>query len=382
MFGRIHAWGRKQVSHSAEGGRHLEAGNYTEAERFLALAVADAEERRSAAATQILLRLQLAEAQRKLGKFDQAKQALQVAIVCTAREGNAAAYVECMDALAGIFEDAGDFSQVQKILVEASRLEAALPHPDTRNVARRTWHLGVARHKLGQDASALLEEAVTLYGQAFGAEDLETGDILTELGVIYRQLGHHAEAQRCFRRAVKIHENACGPGSKEALLDVQHLAGSLDDSGDLEGAAAQYERWLEQIQRVVGCNMDEVAETQYKIAQSHLRWGNYSRARELLSEALGTFSRTKGLRMANALEALAHVEELSGHLKSAISELDRAATIWESSGHQHRTDLARNMEKRAELYTYLKEPSEARWLREGSAKLLAESPDGLPVDSN
>jgi len=259
MFGRIQAWGRKQVTHGAEGARHLEAGNYTEAERHLALAVAHAEEHRSAAATQILLRLQLAEAQRKLGKFDQAKQTLHVATVCTAREGNAAAYVECLDALAGVFEDAGNFSEVQKVLVEAGRLEAALPHPDAGNVARRTRRLGLARHKLGQDASALLEEAVTLYGQAFGAEDLETGDSLTELGAIYRGQGKHAEAQRCLRRAVKIHENGYGPDSDEALRDLQNLAESLDESGDPDAAAGQYERLLEHMQRVVGCNMDEVA---------------------------------------------------------------------------------------------------------------------------
>jgi tetratricopeptide (TPR) repeat protein len=372
MFGRIQAWGRKQVTHGAEGERYLEAGNYPEAERHLSLAVADAEEHRHAPATQILLRLQLAEAQRKLGKFDQAKQTLGAAIVCTAREGNTAAYAECLDALAGIFDDAGDFSEVQKLLEEASRVEAALPHPDLRNVARRTRRLGIARHKMGQDASSLLEKAVTLYGQAFGPEDLETGDSLTELGLIYRGQGKHAEAQRCLRRAVTIHENGCGPDSNEAVRDLQHLAGSLEESGNLDAAAAQYERLLMQIQRTVGCNLEEVAEMQCRIAGWYLRWSNYSRSRELLSEAIGTFGRTKGPRLANALETLAHVEELSGHLRSAIAELSRAATIWEVGGHQHRTELVRNMDKRAELHTRLQETNEARWLRESAAKLSGQ----------
>jgi tetratricopeptide (TPR) repeat protein len=373
MFGRIQAWGRKQVTHGAEGERYLEAGNYPEAERHLSLAVADAEEHRHAAATQILLRLQLAEAQRKLGKFEQAKQTLGAAIVCTAREGNTAAYVECLDALAGIFDDAGDFSEVQKLLEEAGRVEAALPHPDLRNMARRTRRLGVARHKTGQDASSLLEKAVTLYGQAFGAEDLETGDSLTELGLIYRGQGKHAEAQRCLRRAVTIHENSCGPDSNEAVRDLQHLAASLEESGNLDAAAAQYERLLMQIQRTVGCNLDEVAEMQCRIAGWYVRWSNYSRARELLSEAIGTFGRTKGPRMASTLETLAHVEELSGHLRSAITELGRAAKIWEAGGPQHRTELARNMDKRAELHTLLQETDEAQWLREGVAKLSGQA---------
>ena len=261
-------------------------------------------------------------------------------------------------------------------------MEAALPHPDAGNVARRTRRLGLARHKLGQDASALLEEAVTLYGQAFGAEDLETGDSLTELGAIYRGQGKHAEAQRCLRRAVKIHENGYGPDSDEALRDLQNLAESLDESGDPDAAAGQYERLLEHMQRVVGCNMDEVAEMQCKIARSHIRWGNYSRVRELLSEAIGTFSRTKGPRMADTLETLAHVEELSGHVRSAISELSKAAPIWESSGPQHKIDLARNMIKRAELHMLLQETNDAKWLRERAAELSDESPGDPSVGSH
>jgi tetratricopeptide (TPR) repeat protein len=382
MFGRIQALGRKQVSHGAEGARRLEAGDYAEAETHLSRALADAEQHRSAPATQILLRLQLAEAQRKLEKFDQAKQTLEGAIVCTAREGNAAAYVECLDALAGIFDDAGDFAGAHKLLEEAGRVEATLPHPDHKNVARRTRRMGVARHKMGQDAGALLEKAVTLYGQVFGAENLETGDLLTELGVIYRGQGKHADAQRCLQRAVKIHENVCGPDSKEALRDLQLLAKSFEESGDQEAAAARYERLLKQIQFAVGCNMDEVAETQCRIARSYVRWGNHARARELLNEAAGTFGRTKGPRMAGTLETLAHVEELSGHLRSAIGELERAAAIWEAGGDQHRADLARNMAKRAELYTHLQETDEARWLRETAATLRDQSPEDLPAESH
>jgi tetratricopeptide (TPR) repeat protein len=381
MLGRFQAWARKEGSHGLEGERYLEAGNYPEAERHLSLAVAHAEEHRQAAATQILLRLQLAEAQRKLGKLDQAKQTLGAAIVCTAREGNTGAYVECLDALAGIFDAAGDFSEVQKLLEEAGRVEATLPHPDLRNVARRTRWLGVARHKMGQDASSLLEKAVTLYGQAFGAEDIQTGDGLTELGLIYRGQGKHAEAQRCLRRAVKIHENGCGPASNEALRDLQYLAESLEESGNLDASAAQYERVLTQIQRAVGYNVYEAAEMQCRIARWYVRWSNYSRARELLSQAIGTFSWTKGSRMASTLETLAHVEELSGHLRSAIAELSRAATIWESAGHQHRTELARNMGKRAELHTLLQETNEARGLRARAAKLLGKSPGDPSPDS-
>jgi len=88
MLERFHAWGRKHVSHGAEGEGCLEAGNYLEAEKHLSLAIADADAHRRPAATQIVLRLQLAEAQSKLGKLDEAKQTLGAATVFTTRAGN------------------------------------------------------------------------------------------------------------------------------------------------------------------------------------------------------------------------------------------------------------------------------------------------------
>ena len=61
--------------------------------------------------------------------------------------------------------------------------------------------------------------------------------------------------------------------------------------------------------RAVGADLEQIAEAQSALAQLHMRWGNHSRARELLMEAIGTFKRRKGPRMASAYEALAVVEE-------------------------------------------------------------------------
>ena len=63
---------------------------------------------------------------------------------------------------------------------------------------------------------------------------------------------------------------------------------------------------------------------QYSLACLHIGWGNYSRARELLSECIGAFKRQGGPRLAVAYESLAHVEEREGRMSFALDELEKS----------------------------------------------------------
>ena len=113
-------------------------------------------------------------------------------------------------------------------------------------------------------------------------------------------------------RALKIHERDCGADSPEATRDLHNLAGSHEEAGDIEAAAALYERAIELKDRMVGGDQEELAEMQFSVAGLYIEWGNFSRARELLSMCVGTFKRKKGARLAVAYETLAHIEEFSG----------------------------------------------------------------------
>jgi tetratricopeptide (TPR) repeat protein len=162
----------------------------------------------------------------------------------------------------------------------------------------------------------------------------------------------------------------------EALGDVQQLAGSLEDTGDLDGAAAQYERALGLKLRKLGCeNIDEVAEMQYSLACLHIGWGHYSRARELLSECIGSFKRQAGPRLAVAYESLAHVEEREGRISFALDELERATKVWEKCNPPRLGELARNLDLRADLSDHLRLRVEANLLRKQARHLAAAAED-------
>jgi uncharacterized protein HemY len=204
---------------------------------------------------------------------------------------------------------------------------------------------------------------------------------VAEAGRLCRAHGEHGKAQDYLRRALRIHEAACGDDSLQAFQDTQELATSLEQSGDMEGAAAQYERALTLKLRKLGvANLDDVAEMQYSLAALYAGWGNLSRSRELLSDCIGAFRRTGGPRLAVAYETLAQIEERSGRVSFATVELGKAAVVWEKCGAARRKELARNLEYQADLLDSLRQRREANYLRK-RADELREDPDAGQVEA-
>ena len=371
----VHAWSLERSRNQNEGERNLKSRKFAEAEKFLSAAVEEADVRRHSV-RRVQFRLELAEAQRKQGKLEEAEQTVRAALDVTARVSNPSGYVQCLDALAEVFQDAQNFPAMEAALQEGIRIEASIPHPDPLRMARRVHRLGTARHMNGriEDAVPALEKAVKLHEEVYGEDHLETAHLLGELGALYRAQANHPAAQQCLRRALRIHERELGHASDEAVRDLHHLAGSLEESGDIEAAAGLYERALLLKERIVGGDLDELAEMQFGLAGMYIGWSNYARARELLAEAIGTFKGKKGPRLAVAYETLAHVDECSGRYLEAIAELARAGKVWENSGRP--TELAVNMEHRAELLDQLRKRGEASWLRERAAELMIKAAAG------
>ena len=381
---RQQPWSLDRNWDRTEGERLLKSGNFADAEIHLARAGADAEKRGHSVPKRIQVRLLLADAQRKQfhgrhqdtnpDKLAAAEQTVRSAIELAARTNDRVAYMRCLDLLADIFGDQGNFAAVEKVTRDALEIESALPHPEPLRMARRVHRLGMTHQQAGRigEAIAMLEKAVAIYERTFGPDHLETGDQLTALGTMYRAQGNHEQAQRCLRRALKIHEQAQGVQSAAAIQDLQHLAGSLEESGDLGGAAAQYERALLFEQRAIGGNIDELAELQMGMATLYMNWQNYSRARELLLECVATFRRKGGVRLAVGYETLGYAEECSGRYAEAAAELQLAAKVWETLMPERLPELLRCLEHRADLLELLRRQGDADRLRERIATLTPQ----------
>ena len=387
------SWGLDRNWHRSEAVRHLKSGNFADAERHLSLGIREADDRGTSPAERVELRLELAALQQRLAqppeglketdqldlaKLRDCENTLREAIIVCTQASDSKLYLLCLDTLAEVFELVEDYQALEEVTRDAVRLWTSIKNEDPERTERRLQRLATAQDRNGRfpDALKTFDQAVAVREKYYGAGHLETGNLLAEVGRICRARGVHVQAQAYLKRALRIHETECGPDSVEALGDVQQLAGSFEDTGDLDAAAAQYERALGLKLRQLGYeNIDEVADMQYSLACLHVGWGRYSRARELLSECIGTFKREKGPRLAVAYETLAHVEEREGRVSFALTELERAAQIWEKCKPPRLEELSRNLDLQADLSDHLRLRVEANLLRKKARHIQAAAED-------
>jgi tetratricopeptide (TPR) repeat protein len=309
-----------------EGQRHLDARNWSEAEKHLTLALA---ERRHSSKRRLDLLLGLAQAQRRQAKLVEAEQTTNTAIQLANQSRDYSLGSRALDGLMDIQLDQGKYAEAEQTAREIMELQSSQSKPDNALLSKCFRKLGTALLKVERNAEAIeaFRQAATLSERAFGAEHVETANSLAELGMLFQERGEHAEAQQHLRRALQIHRGTLGPDSHEATQDLHHLAASLEDSGDIDGAVEEFERLLALRARQVGCNPLETAEAQVRLAVLYLNASRTGPAKELLMQAIGTLERKGGPALSQAMEAMARAEEQFGRPADAKQWRDKALSI-------------------------------------------------------
>jgi tetratricopeptide (TPR) repeat protein len=223
------------------------------------------------------------------------------------------------DALLELQLEQARYPEAEQSIAEILQAEQAHSRPDGARVAKCYQKLGAVRLKTGREAEAMeaFRWAAEQSERAFGAGHTETARSLGDLGTLLRHQGNHVEAQTCLRRALDIHREAEGLDSHEATQGLSQLASSLEESGDLDGAAGEFERLLALRARLVGVNPLENAGTQVRLAGLYLRARRTGPAKELLNHAISVLERNGGPMLIQALEMLALAEEQSGRPQEA-----------------------------------------------------------------
>lgn len=355
---------------------------FTDAVQNLQEQISTADERGFSRLKRASLRIHLAVLLRKLAsttggsdrdaKLADAEQAAREAIALAAEVTDVALYVLGLDALSEIFAANSNWPAVEKATEEAQRLSEFSPRPDPLQAAHRIQLLGTARYFNGRPAEALdaLDCALLLQEKTHGSDHLKTSDVLLEIGKVFRAQGEHEAAQEYLRRAYRIRRAHLGEATPEVVEVVQHLAMSMHESGDMDGAVEEFDRLLVLKELQLGVhNIDQLAEIQYSMASYFSEWGKIARARELVTEAVGTFRCSGGVRLAVSLEALGLLEEARGHYTRAVEDLEEAARAWAACGPNRTRELVCNMQYRADLLEEMGRHEEAEVLRTRAAQV-------------
>src|SRR5579884_2710574 len=129
---RLQAWTSDRSPDQVEGERLLEEGAYTQAEIHLAKALVEGEKRRQPPHIRIELRLLLSRAQRQQydadpdhpnpAKLAAAQETALSALELARRSAAKELEIECLDELAAVLADSGQFDEVEARIEQAATL--------------------------------------------------------------------------------------------------------------------------------------------------------------------------------------------------------------------------------------------------------------------
>jgi tetratricopeptide (TPR) repeat protein len=315
------------------GEKHLQVGNYKEAEEALEKAIVEAEFRKSSASKRAALFVSLGESQRRQGKLDEAERSIRQAMALAPGQGGEQR-AQFLDRLASVEEDRGNHPQAQQLLRESITTEEGLRRPNWQTVARRCQRLAMAYHRARDFAGAAphFARSIELHQTAFGREHEETGRALADLGTALATEGDHARAVERLREALSIEERALGHDSPAVAEDLFHLAMSYEKLGNLDEAVEQLERLATLLERLVGGNESEVGIVFFHLSRLHLELGRLGRAEETAMTAVPLLERTTRPELGSALETLAEIYTRGGQSAQAVEMRERARLTWNNLG--------------------------------------------------
>ena len=199
----------------------------------------------------------LANAQRELGRYDDAKaayqQSLTIARDAAPPDGDAAVAQNISD-LAMLLRDQGDYDEAER----------------------------------------LAREALEMRRRVLGGERTEVAGSLHNLGTVLYRRGDYERAEELFREALKLDRELRGDLHPDVAMGLHSLGALLEQKGELGQAEASFEEALKIVRELYGEEHTGVADNLRSLAQIRLEQRDPAAADKLLAEALGIDRRLYG----------------------------------------------------------------------------------------
>jgi CHAT domain-containing protein len=307
-----------------------------------------------------------ASAYYRLDDYPHALEQYQLTIADTRRTGNRAAEARALRAIGQLQKNKGAYADGLAVCDQALAIYRALG--DARDAALTLVVMGAIHDLMGDHQIAL-----QTYEQALPALEPEksanTGNLLNEIGITQKNLGHYSEARQAYERAIEIYtalndrrrtvytllnlgvlestigEYAQGASYSERALalarDIQdrraermlleNLGNQYWELGDRRRALASLDQTLPLV-RDMGARSDE-AGTLKTLADIHVEMGELDLARSQYAEAL-RIEREIGERRTegSTLMAIAELDVREGKTADARRTADEALTVASGTG--------------------------------------------------
>ncbi len=230
-----------------------------------------------------------------------------------------------LETIGAVYESLGQYQDAVGLLTESLTLQT---NSADKTRIQTLLELGHARSGAGdlQGAEAPLNEALRTAQSLSGAESLDAGKALWELGRLRLQQDRLPEARDLYKRSLQIFETAQAPSTDiSALLD--DLAGVYATGKQWALARQTYERALEIDRRILGDDHPRLSEHLGNLAIVVQNLGDLKQAEALYREAIRRREKAYGVSSAQTASASANL----GLLLQREGRLDEAEPLLRSA---------------------------------------------------
>src|SRR5581483_9432328 len=197
-----------------------------------------------------------------------------------------------------------------------------------------------------------LKRALQLLEAHYGADSLEVAIVLDNLGLLYLDWTRFAQAEPLLWRGLKIREDKLGPEAEEVARSLNNLGGLYQETGRLSKAEEALTRALRINEKRLGAHHPEVALSQFNLAGLYQQQGKLGPAEQLYERALATWEKTSGkaAMLARAFTGLATMYVDLGQFPRAEQCLLKALRIQEASLEANHLEISSTLASLAHLY--------------------------------
>ena len=175
--------------------------------------------------------------------------------------------------------------------------------------ARVLVRLGSVYRNMGDygKAKEYFEQALVVYEKHYGKEDIKTTEVYTYLGSIYRNIGDYGKAQKLLEQALAVYKKNYGGDDIETARVLAYLGSVYKNTGDYKKAKEFLNQALEMYKNYYGEEHVQTAWVSGRLGNVYRSIGDYAKAKELLEQAFMIYKKHHGENCIETAWILSHL---------------------------------------------------------------------------
>jgi len=259
------------------------------------------------------------------------------------------------------------FKESEALLKGSLEIREKILEPEHFEISESLSNLGILYKDLGRylEAEPLYLRSLEIRENTLNSDDPEIAKSLNNLGVLYKILGRYSKAEQLHTRALEIREAALKPDDPDIAASLNNLAGIYCDLARYSEAEPLCTRALKVTERALGSEHPDVSVCLSTLALVYRDLSKYTEAESLCTRALEIAEKALGPEhpdVGTYLNNLALVYKELGKYNEAEPLCTRALEITEKTLGPEHPYVGKRLNSLTAVYSNLGKYAEAELL--------------------